>query len=111
MRKWGFGSEDPHSEAKMGVFSLAPAYLRGGGPTSLLTLPHPREMAKIKRLGKGKYVGRVESEPCHYLLRCRGSRATWQVTWLLRQPLKECYDFELSIGLLVLILLRPKSCS
>lgn len=41
MRKWGFGSEDPHSEAKMGVFSLAPAYLRGGGSYLIINPPPP----------------------------------------------------------------------
>lgn len=73
--------------------SLAPGYLR----MSYLIIIPPPKMAKIMRQGKGKYVGRVGSEPCHYLLRCRESQGTWQVTWLLRQPPKECCDFELSI--------------
>lgn len=77
-------------------------------PTSLLNSGEP---AKIKRLGKGKYVGGVGSEPSYYLLRYRGSQATWQVTWLLRQQLKKCCDFELSISLFVLMSLRPDFCS
>lgn len=101
--------EIPHSEARMRAFKLGPWLPKD-------VLPHyyrppPRKMAKIMRQGKGKYVGRAGSEPCHYLLRCRGSQGTWQVTWLLRQPLKECCDFELSISFCVLILLRCKSCS
>lgn len=98
----------PTVRLRWGHSSLAPGCLR---MSYLIITPPPRKMAKIMRQGKGKYVGRVGSEPCHYLLRCRGSQGTWQVTWLLRQPLKECCDFELSISLCVLILLRCKSCS
>lgn len=73
MRKWGFGFEDFYSEVKMGVFSLVFVYLWGGGFILLLIFFYFREMVKIKRLGKGKYVGRVELEFCYYLFRCRGS--------------------------------------